>query len=107
MNQIQYIGRIMNHMDKKSKHNFWRDYWMNESRTFEQMYKLITVKDKKYGLWDTMMQNLVTRNQHSLYPAEGSSKFLCTVGTHLINYWLYIPEGHNLDTDHNENLKLT
>jgi len=50
---------------------------MNESRTLEQVYKLITVKDKKYGLWDMMMMmmmhNVVTRNQHILYPAEGSS----------------------------------
>jgi hypothetical protein len=47
MNQIEHIDRIMNHMDKKTKHDFWRDYWMNESRTFEQVYKLITAKDKK------------------------------------------------------------
>jgi len=59
---------------------------MNESRTLEQVYRLITFKDKKYGLWDMMKHNVVTRNQHSLYPAEGSSEFLCIVGTHLINY---------------------
>jgi hypothetical protein len=35
---------------------------MNETRTFEQVYKLITVKDKKYVLWDMMMHNLVARN---------------------------------------------
>jgi len=74
MNQIQRIDRIMNHMDKKTKHDFWRDYWMNESRTLEQVYNLIIVKDKKYGLWDMMMMhNMVTRNQCILYPAEGSS----------------------------------
>ena len=107
MNQIQHIDRITNHMDKEIKHDFWRDYWMNESRTFGQVYKLIIVKNKKYGLWDMMMHSLVTRKQHSLYPAEGSSKFLCTVGTHLINYWHYIPEDYNPDTNHHENLKLT
>lgn len=75
MNQIQSIDRIMNHMVKKAKGDFWRDYWMNESRTLEQVYKLINVKDKKYGLWDMMMMmhKVVTRNQHILYPAEGSS----------------------------------
>lgn len=48
---------------------------MNESRTLEQVYKLINVKDKKYGLWDMMMMmhKVVTRNRHILYPAEGSS----------------------------------
>jgi hypothetical protein len=86
----------MKHMDKKTEPDFWRDYSMNESRTFEQVYKLIPVKDKKYGLWDMMMHNLLTRNQHRLYPAEGSSKFLCTVGTHLINYRHYIKEDHIL-----------